>query len=106
MTNASFILPILDLVIFGVIFGYLYRKAKNVKIEGFDYLWLKNIERKVRKRFQNLSLAERAVKIKDLFVILLEKFLLKIRIEALRIQVWVDKCLEQLKNSRNNKNLQ
>lgn len=105
MTNASFLLPIFDLFIFGVIFGYLYRKARDVKVEGFDYLWLINLERKLGKKLKRLALTERTTKIKVFLIALLEKFLIKIRIEALRIQVWVDRRLEHLKSNRNNNDL-
>ncbi len=101
-TPLALVLPLLTLFIFTIIFAYIYKKSKRVRLRGFDYLWFNNLQLKFHRRARWLRLEQRSSFFRQAIIHSYEKFLMKIRIEALRIQVWADQKLKDLKEARIN----
>jgi hypothetical protein len=92
--------PIFALIIFAAIVVFIKIKKKQIRIVGYDYLWLNNLQSKIRAKFRKLNLASKVKTFEKLLYNLYEKFVRKVKIEALKIQVWADKKLERHKQRR------
>ncbi len=98
--NITIFLPLLTLLIFGLIVFFIAKKSKTVQLRGYDYLWFNNFQAKLQKKARRLNLNKKFYSLQKTYRGLSEKFLLKMRIEALRVQVWADKKLEKAKNNK------
>lgn len=94
--------PVLALVIFVAIAVFIKSRSEKVKVVGFDYLWLNNLQSKLRAKIRRLHLEDKAEKFEKLLYNLSEKFMRKTKLEALKIQVWADKVLEKIKERKRN----
>ena len=98
--------PFISIGIFVYLARYLKGKTEKVRLTGADYLRFINTERKWYSKFRKLRIKQRFVRFIEIWVAMYEKFLRKMRIEALRMQVWVDKKLEGIKEERDHQEKQ
>lgn len=93
--------PVLALAIFVGIAAFVKIRSGKVKVVGYDYLRFNNFLNKFRARFRKLNLSGKIQTLKKLLYNLYEKFVRKVRVEALKMQVWADKTLEKHKERKN-----
>lgn len=88
-----FISPFISLLIIGIIIIYLSKKAKGIKPSPRDYILLINLEKRLSKYISEEKLSRYLQEFESAILNILIKILQKIKIEALRLQVWAEKHL-------------
>lgn len=88
-----FLSPLISLLIIGIIIIYLYKKTKTIRPSPRDYILFINLERKLGKYISEEKLAKYLQEFEYAILNILIKILQKIKIEALRLQVWAEKYL-------------
>lgn len=101
MNNYLFLVFGYFLIFFSVIFVYFrLRKTSLTKEDNFYWLKLKKILIGLtEKLFKIIKISEKEINV--LVKNLIEKILLRIKIEALKIETWATKKLEDLKQKNN-----
>jgi hypothetical protein len=95
--------PLLAIFILVIIIGYLRTKLKRIKVLPKDYLKFYHYERKVRSYVQITKLYQSII---SFIVNLLIKILQRFKTESLKLQVWTEKHLMNLKNIKENQSNQ
>lgn len=88
-----FFSPLISLVIIGAIIFYLFKKAQSIKPSPRDYILFINLERKLGKYVSEEKISRYLQEFEGAILNILIKILQKIKIEALRLQVWAEKHL-------------
>lgn len=95
-----YLAPLLFLFILIIIIGYLKLKIKKIKILPKDYLKFYHYEKKI-KDYLKISKFYRFII--EFIINLTIKILQRFKTEALKIQVWTEKHLINLKNIKEQK---
>ncbi len=96
-----YLAPVISICLFGAVVVFLRARAATIRITGFDYLWFSNLQRKGSVKLRRLAIPQKLERLTVLWYTILEKFVRKVKIEALRVQVWADRVLERIKEDRN-----
>lgn len=97
MTKLFFLSPIISLIILFFIIYYVFKKAKNIKIEPKDQLHIYKLKIRFIENFYHKKLIPFLSELEKIFSSFYKKFLQRIKTEALKTQIWAEKQLEKFK---------